>query len=114
MKELPLFDATEAIVCTIEPHEKPGRGELLDRMRESHAGVRRTESGVVISFSSGSRAIFEEFSISEKRCCPFFGFHVDNEQMVWDAPPAAAEIMDAVYRFFTDDSVTLDALFLVP
>ena len=110
MKELPLFDVQVPIACTIESHQKPRRRQLLEQMREVQTGVERTEDGVLLSFPRDSGGIFEEFSLAEKQCCAFFGFHLGVGELIWVAPPGASAIMDAVYAFLSDHTTSLDDL----
>lgn len=110
MKELPLFDVQAPIICTIESHQKPGRRQLLEQMREMQTGVERTEDGVLLSFPRDSVGIFEEFSLAEKQCCAFFGFHLGAEELIWEAPPGASAIMDAFYAFLSDRTKSFDDL----
>lgn len=102
MKQLPLFDENEPISCTIEEGQRPGRRELLEKMRALTLSVERTDAGVVLSFPANEVPVFEEFADVEKQCCSFFGFAVELDTLRWEAPPNAAEIMDAIHRFFSD------------
>lgn len=79
-------------------------------MREVQTGVERTEDGVLLSFPPDSGSIFEEFSLAEKQCCAFFGFHLGVGELTWEAPPGASAIMDAVYAFLSDRTTSLDDL----
>ncbi len=84
-------------------------------MRDIQTGVERTEDGVILSFPKGSGGVFEEFSLAEKQCCAFFGFHLGDEELTWEAPPGASAIMDAIYAFLSDRTkslVDLQALLL--
>lgn len=102
MKELPLFDDTVPITCIIDSDDRPGRRELLERMRASTLSIERTDFGLVISFSPEEAAVFKEFADLEKQCCAFFGFAMESVNLRWEAPPSAIAIMESVYRFFSD------------
>lgn len=102
MKELPLFDDTVPISCTIEAAERTGRLALLEKMRSAACSVERTDFGLVLSFSPGEQPVFREFANLEKQCCSFFGFAVESDSLRWEAPPNAAAIMDSLHRFFSD------------
>jgi hypothetical protein len=110
MKQLPLFDDTAPITCTIEAGQRPGRKELLERMRTASLGVKRTDDGIVIAFSPDAAPLFEEFTTLEKQCCAFFGFDIETNQLRWEAPPSATEIMDSVHRFFSDSEISVEKL----
>lgn len=113
MEEIPLFDAGEPIACTIEAGQRAGRRDLLQRMRAATLQVERTEAGVLLSFSPSADGLFEQFSISEKQCCAFFGFRFESRMLRWEAPPDASRMMDAIYRFFSDPRYSVDDLELL-
>jgi hypothetical protein len=102
VKELPLFDDTAPISCTIEAADRAGRRELLEKMRSAAHSIERTDFGLVLSFSPDEQAVFKEFAKLEKQCCSFFGFAVESDSLRWEAPPNATEIMDALHRFFSN------------
>jgi len=113
VKELPLFDAREPIACTIEAGQRSGRRDLLQQMRAATREIERTEAGVLLSFPPSADGLFEQFSISEKQCCAFFGFRFESQKLRWEAPPDAFGMMDAIYRFFSDPSYSVDDLELL-
>jgi hypothetical protein len=113
VKEIPLFDAREPIACTIEAGLRSGRKDLLQQMRAATLEVERTEVGVLLSFPPTANRVFEQFSVSEKQCCAFFGFRFDSGKLRWEAPPDASSMMDAIYRFFSDPSYSVDELELL-
>jgi hypothetical protein len=110
---LPLFEAREPIACTIGAGERTGRRDLLLRLRAAALDVERTEAGVLLSFPPSTDGLFEEFSVSEKQCCAFFGFGFESGSLRWEAPPDASAIMDAIYRFFSDAGSSVDELELL-
>lgn len=110
MKELPLFDAHVPIACTIDDSDKPGRKDMLGQMRDSITAVERTHAGVVLSFLAKAKGLFEEFMVVEKQCCGFYGFAIDGHALRWEAPPEASKLMDEVYRFFSDNTITVEGL----
>lgn len=113
MKELPLFDAREPIACTIEAGQRAGRRDLLQRMRAATLDIERTEAGVLLSFPPSADGLFEQFSITEKQCCAFFGFRFESRKLRWEAPADASRMMDSIYRFFSDPSYSVDDLELL-
>ena len=102
MKELPLFDESVPITCTIESSDRSGRRELLEKMRSVTLSTERTDSGILLTFLRDETPLFEEFASLEKECCAFFGFAVDSGVLRWEAPTDAAQIMDSLVRFFSD------------
>jgi hypothetical protein len=113
VKEIPLFDAREPIACTIEAAQRSGRRDLLQQMRVATLETERTEAGVLLSFPPSADGLFEQFSISEKQCCAFFGFRFESQKLRWEAPPDASAMMDAIYRFFSDPSYSVEELELL-
>lgn len=108
-----MFDAREPIACTIEASQRSGRRDLLQLMRGATLEIERTEAGVVLSFPPSADGLFEQFSISEKQCCAFFGFGFESQKLRWEAPPDASAMMDSIYRFFSDPSSSVDELELL-
>lgn len=100
MKELPLYDPSEPIACTLDAVDAQNRKGMLVQMREATTGVVRTEAGVILSFPSSADDLFAQFSVLEKQCCAFFGFEFESGQMQWEAPPQASAVMDDVFAFF--------------
>jgi hypothetical protein len=113
VKELPLFDARVPIACTLGAGQRSDRRDLLQQMRAATQQVERTEAGVLVRFPSSADGLFEQFSISEKQCCAFFGFRFDSQKLMWEAPPDASGMMDAIYRFFSDPTYSIDELELL-
>lgn len=106
MRELPFIDEQVPIVCTIDARDREGRRDHLRRMRSAVSEVERTEDGVLVFFSPEDDELFERFSVLEKQCCQFFGFHLRSGMLEWVAPHYASEIMNAIYRFFSDPSTS--------
>ena len=108
MKQIPLYDATAPIACTITTAEIPERIELIERMRANLTGLERTAHGMVLHFPARPdiEADLRQFAIDEKRCCQFWGFDVlteDGLALRWDAPPTANDIVDQLEAFLRGD-----------
>jgi hypothetical protein len=107
MKELPLFDPTQAISCTIQDSEVQDRIALLERMRAAMTEIARTDHGLLLTFNSDVEHDIRRFAVDEKRCCQFWGFDVattgDAVTLRWDGPPAAQELVERLRAYFTCD-----------
>ena len=106
---LPLFDDSAPIACTLGEDEKADRIALLDRMRAAMTSLERTNTGMVLQFPRRAdiEADVRRFAVDEKRCCQFWGFAVldgdDDLALRWDAPPAAAHLVDALEGVLRSD-----------
>lgn len=108
MKQIPLYDATAPIACTITSAEIPQRLELIERMRTNLASLERTAHGMLLHFPARPdiEADLRQFAIDEKRCCQFWGFEVltgERLTLRWDAPPTANDIVDRLEAFLRGD-----------
>lgn len=109
MKSIPIHDATAPIACTIGEEEIAGRVELLERLRESHVELRRTEHGMELTFPKDPHVDTDirRFAVEEKRCCAFWGFEVtsgaDTIVLGWDGPPEAVGIIERLAAYFDGD-----------
>lgn len=110
MKRLPLYDQVADIACTLEETDKPARRTLVNVLRAQVTTVERVENGILLRYPAAAKSLFAEFATLESGCCAFFGFDVHAEQMRWEAPPTASELMDALYRFFVDATIDVDSL----
>ena len=110
MKQIPIYDATAPIVCTIGSEEIPERIELVDRMRERLGSIERTEHGLLLRFAPDAdvEADLRRFAADEKRCCQFWGFDVAATSTAltlrWDGPPDAGELIDQLLAYFEGDT----------
>ncbi len=109
MKRIPIYDATEPIVCTIDVEEVQARLELIERMRLDLDHIDRTEHGLLLTFprrEDVERAV-RGFAADEKRCCRFWGFAVeatvDVLRLRWEGPPATDELLDRLLAYFEGD-----------
>lgn len=114
MKQIPIYDATEPVTCTIGASEIPARLELVERMRTQVSSVDRTEHGMVLHFAGGAavEADVRQFAVDEKRCCQFWGFEVlteDGLALRWDGPPSARALLDQLEAYFRGEG-SIDAL----
>jgi len=109
VKELPLYDVTAPIACTITSSEVSDRILLVERMREAMTALDRTEDGMLLHFPAGPtlEAQIRQFAVDEKRCCQFWGFEViaapDTLTLRWDAPPSAQPLIERLEEFFLGD-----------
>lgn len=108
MKQIPLYDVTAPIACTITAGEIPERIELVERMRTNLTSLERTDHGMLLHFALRPEieADLHQFATDEKRCCQFWGFEVltgDDLALRWDAPPTASDIVDRLEVFFRGD-----------
>ena len=109
MKQIPIYDETAPIACSIDATEIPHRLELVERMRASLAEVARTDCGLILHFENRPEveADLERFVIDEKRCCEFWGFALSEESdgltLRWDGPPAASDLIDRLHAYFQGD-----------
>ena len=115
MKPIPLYDATEPIVCTASSNEVPNRIAQIERLRDLITGVDRTEHGLLLHFSNTAEveADVRRFASDEKRCCQFWGFDVDaaGERLTlqWDGPPEVADFLDRLHAFLLgNESLSID------
>lgn len=105
MKQIPIYDATAAVTCTIGVTDIPARLELVERMRATVASVERTDHGIVLRFAGGAAVETDvrQFAADEKRCCQFWGFEVltdDGLALRWDGPPSAHALLDLLEAYF--------------
>jgi hypothetical protein len=107
---IPIYDATEPVVCTIGTDEVPERVELIERMRSAMERVERTEHGLLLTFpaSASIEADLRRFVVDEKRCCQFWGFEIGDGEggavtLRWDGPPEASGLVDGLVAFFEGD-----------
>jgi hypothetical protein len=113
-KRLPLYDETAPVACTLSAEERPARVELIERFRGRLNDLERTDHGLLLHFDPDDdlAADLHRFTVDEKRCCEFWGFAVDRAPhdltLRWDAPPAAAELIDRLEGFFRGDVPGLD------
>lgn len=109
MTELPLYDDTAPIVCTIGGDEMPDRLALLERLRATTTAVERTDHGLVLCFPARDdlAADVHRFAADEQQCCRFWGFAVDTDReqvtLRWHGPPATAELLDQLVEYFRGD-----------
>ncbi len=108
MKQIPVYDATAPIACTIDASEIPQRLDLVERMRTNLTSLERTDHGMVLHFPirDDIEADLHQFAVDEKRCCQFWGFEVltgEDLALRWDAPPTANDIVDQLETFFRGD-----------
>ena len=112
--DIPIYDDTVAVACTIGADEVPGRLELVERMRARLASIERTEFGLLLHFPADQDvdADLHQFAIDEKRCCEFWGFEIaeaaDDLTLRWDGPPAASELIDRLHGYFEGDEPLTD------
>jgi hypothetical protein len=110
MKQIPIYDATAPIVCTIGSEEIPERVELVDRLRERLRSIERTEHGLLLHFTPDAdvESDLRRFTVDEKRCCQFWGFEVvataTELRLRWDGPPDAGELLDQLLAYFEGDT----------
>jgi hypothetical protein len=116
MKQIPIYDETAPIACSLDPDAIPGRLATIDRMRMALDRLDRTEHGLLLHFPAQAdlEAELRAFAVDEKRCCPFWGFAVLTDEATglalrWDGPPRAAELVERLERFFAGDE-PVDAL----
>lgn len=114
MKQIPIYDATAPVACTIASTEIPARIELVARMRTNVSAVDRSEHGMVLHFADGAavEADVRQFAIDEKRCCQFWGFEVlddDGLALRWEGPPSARALLDQLEAYFRGEG-SIDAL----
>jgi hypothetical protein len=50
MKQIPIYDATAPVVCTIGSDEIPERVELIERLRQHLDRIERTAYGLVLHY----------------------------------------------------------------
>src|SRR5919112_1989906 len=106
---IPIYDATAPIACSLGDDELDDRIALLEQLRRAVARAERTPHGLLLRFGASDRveADVRRFAADEKRCCTFWGFAVDRGDdevtLRWDAPPAAAEIIDAIAAWLEGD-----------
>lgn len=106
-KQIPLYDETASIACTITGAEVPGRIELVERLREVATAVQRTEDGLVLQFpdTEAIRTDLSQFVVDEKRCCEFWGFDVVERDgglaLRWEGPPEVLSLLDQLHDYFT-------------
>jgi hypothetical protein len=106
---LPLYDADAPITCTIRPDETADRAALLERLRASLERLDRTEHGLLLHFPAdpGIEADVRRFAADEKRCCQFWGFAVEADEVAttlrWDAPPDASELIARIASHLEGD-----------
>jgi hypothetical protein len=109
MTQLPIYDTTAPIQCTIDPGDIADRIELLERLRNRLIAVERTAHGLLLRFPPGPgiEADVRGFAVDEKQCCRFWGFDVSaSEQTLtlrWDGPPAANDILDRLLESLRGD-----------
>lgn len=109
LKPIPIYDASAPICCTIEGAEIPERIELVERMRHDLDRIERLEHGMRLHFPArpDTEADLRRFATDEKRCCQFWGFavetHDDEVTLRWEAPPAAAGLIDRLISYFEGD-----------
>ena len=114
MKRIPLYDDTAPIACTISSDEIPARIELIERLRAELDHLERIEHGILLHFPRRDDVEHDlrRFAVDEKRCCEFWGFDVARDEdaltLRWEAPPAAADLIDRLEAFFEGDTPALD------
>ena len=107
---IPLYDATEPIVCTLTAGEVQERRNLLEWLRTNLARIDRTEHGMLLHFPADADvdARLQHFAEVEKQCCRFWGFEVETRSsettLRWDAPPAAGELVERLMAYLRGDS----------
>jgi hypothetical protein len=106
MKQIPIYDATAPIACTIGSDEIPDRIALVERLRERLDRIERTEQGLLLHYAVDPEveADLRRFAVDEKRCCAFWGFEVEAGagalSLRWDGPPNAADLLDQLLGYF--------------
>ena len=119
MKQIPIYDATAPVVCTIGSAEIPERIELIERMRQRLHRIERTEHGLVLHYvpAPDVEADLRRFVVDEKRCCQFWGFAVavaaDDLTLRWDGPPNAGDLLDQLLAYFEGDGSLTDIVGLL-
>jgi hypothetical protein len=115
-RRIPLYDATAPIVCTLAAGEVQERQALLEWLRTNVVRSERAEHGLLLHFPAGGdvEARLEHFARVEKQCCRFWGFDVEPggpaTTLIWDAPPAADELVERLEAYFAGDDVDPSAL----
>ena len=101
--------AEPPIACTLGDDDVPGRVALLERLRGNVTRVERTDDGVLLHFALRPDVYLDvrRLTVEEQRCCAFWRFAVetvgDDLRLRWDAPPAAARLVDDLHAYFTGD-----------
>ena len=109
-RRFPIHDATAPIVCTLTAGEVEERRELLGWLRANLTQVDRTEHGMLLHFAPRPEVEhqLQLFATLEKQCCQFWGFDVHRSPgattLLWDAPPAAQDLVERLLAWFQGDS----------
>jgi hypothetical protein len=103
--DVPLYDPTKPIACTIEATDIPDHVARLERIRANLMRIDRTAYGVVLQLPDGDTNFsdVEELAHEEKRCCEFWGFQVTRDGAIalrWDGPPESSGWMDSLVDYF--------------
>lgn len=108
-KLLPLYDDSAAIACSLAADDRPERAALIAHLRDAMTSLERTQHGLLLHFPADPavEAEVRAFAVDEKACCSFWGFGVATEGdellLQWDAPPAAADIVDTLEAWLRSD-----------
>ena len=116
MNPIPIYDATAPIACTASSDEITHRIEQIERLRGDLGRLERTEHGLLLHFPNQPDidAHVRAFTVDEKRCCTFWGFHVtaddDTLTLRWDGPPNVTEFFEKLLTWFEgDEPLTADS-----
>jgi hypothetical protein len=109
MRSIPIYDADAPVTCTATRDEIRVRIEQIERLRSSLDRIERTEHGMLLRFPNRPdiEADLRKFTLDEKGCCQFWGFHIVTEPheliLRWDAPPSLDDHITSLVRFFEGD-----------
>jgi len=115
-RRIPIYDATEPIVCTIDGAAVESRLAQIERMRSALTAIDRTEHGLLLHFPVDAEveADVRRFAVDEKACCAFWGFDVTGDDaevlLRWDAPPTAGDLLDQILVALEGDEPIATAL----
>ena len=103
---IPIYDADAPVTCTATSEEIPVRIEQIERMRSNLDRIERSEHGLLLHFPNrpGIEGDLRKFTVDEKGCCQFWGFHIvtrpDELILRWDAPPSLDDYITRLLTFF--------------